>query len=325
MVGPIPSTLSSLKNLIEIRISDMNGSMNVFPDLSQMVKMKILILRNCNISGELPDFLAQMTNLKVLDLSFNGLTGKIPKSFESLAKTKFIYLTSNSLSGTVPDWMLKKGKNIDLSYNNFTWLYTGSTSCQQGAVNLLGSSYITNSNSHEVVPCLTSSPCHGKNYYLHINCGGEEEKINHTRYVQDDDPGNARRYFESSNGGNWAFSSTGDFMDNDLDNEIYITRNKSTLSMPDAELYMQARISPISLTYYGLCLGYGNYTVNLHFAEIIITNDDSFSSLGKRIFDVYIQVNSQIIFILLHELEDFSIYGNFSVGETCSERLQHQR
>ncbi|XXG90299.1 hypothetical protein AAC387_Pa12g2104 [Persea americana] len=59
--------------------------------------------------------------------------------------------------------------------------------------------------------------------------------------------------------------------------------------MPDSQLYTTARLSPLSLTYYGLCLCNGNYTVKLHFAEILFSDDKSYSSLGKRIFDIYIQ------------------------------------
>ncbi|XP_058100948.1 probable leucine-rich repeat receptor-like serine/threonine-protein kinase At3g14840 [Magnolia sinica] len=59
--------------------------------------------------------------------------------------------------------------------------------------------------------------------------------------------------------------------------------------MPNSELYTKARLSPISVTYYGLCLQNGNYTVKLHFAEIMFTDDRTYSSLGKRLFDVYIQ------------------------------------
>ncbi|KDP24891.1 hypothetical protein JCGZ_25153 [Jatropha curcas] len=33
----------------------------------------------------------------------------------------------------------------------------------------------------------------------------------------------------------------------------------------------------------------GNYTVGLHFAEIICTDDNTYSSLGRLIFDIYIQ------------------------------------
>ncbi|RWR96265.1 Protein kinase domain-containing protein [Cinnamomum micranthum f. kanehirae] len=59
--------------------------------------------------------------------------------------------------------------------------------------------------------------------------------------------------------------------------------------MPDFDLNTTARLSPLSLTYYGLCLGNGNYIVKLHFAEIVFTDDRTYSSIGKRIFDVYIQ------------------------------------
>jgi hypothetical protein len=64
--------------------------------------------------------------------------------------------------------------------------------------------------------------------------------------------------------------------------------------MHDYELYMNARLSPISLTYYLRCLANGKYTVRLHFAEMVIRGNSSFYSLGRRIFDVYIQVLSQI-------------------------------
>ncbi|CAA7402400.1 unnamed protein product [Spirodela intermedia] len=60
--------------------------------------------------------------------------------------------------------------------------------------------------------------------------------------------------------------------------------------MPNAELYKTARLSPLSLKYYGLCLQPGNYTVKLHFAEIVFTPGPTYGSLGRRVFDVSIQV-----------------------------------
>lgn len=86
-------------------------------------------------------------------------------------------------------------------------------------------------------------------------------------------------------------------MDDDTDSDNYIRTNTSTLSKVSAvdwELYRTARVSPLSLTYYGLCLGNGNYTIRLHFVEIIFKNDSTFNSLGKRIFDIYIQVTRQV-------------------------------
>lgn len=114
--------------------------------------------------------------------------------------------------------------------------------------------------------------------------------LNNTKYEADLEARGASMFYT---GENWAFSSTGNFMDNAVDADVYIDSNSSALqnvSAPISELYTTARVSPLSLTYYGLCLMNGNYTVKLHFAEILFTNDRSFNSLGKRIFDVYIQV-----------------------------------
>lgn len=124
---------------------------------------------------------------------------------------------------------------------------------------------------------------------MHINCGGKDASIfNNTTYEADSEPRGASTYYYASNR-KWAFSSTGNFMDNDLDADTYIETNVSSLYNTTSLLYQSARVSPLSLTYYGLCLMNGNYTVNLHFAEIVFTNDSSFNSLGKRIFDVYLQ------------------------------------
>ncbi|CAI0547862.1 unnamed protein product, partial [Linum tenue] len=127
-------------------------------------------------------------------------------------------------------------------------------------------------------------------YSLHINCGGKETSLNNTFYEADREPRGASMYYSSQN---WAMSSTGHFVDNDVDADTYIQYNNSAIisteSAPNSQLYTTARGSPIALTYYGLCLGNGNYTVKLHFAEIVFTNDSSFFSVGKRMFDVYVQ------------------------------------
>ncbi|WRX28281.1 Protein kinase domain - like 10 [Theobroma cacao] len=108
------------------------------------------------------------------------------------------------------------------------------------------------------------------------------------------------RFFKGGN--NWAFSSTGYFEDDaeqpNQQNDKLIIEN-TQLSMRDHELYTTARLSPISLTYYAFCLVNGTYNVSLHFAEIRFTGGQNFSSLGRRIFDVYIQGKQ--------ELKDFNI------------------
>lgn len=88
----------------------------------------------------------------------------------------------------------------------------------------------------------------------------------------------------------WAVSNAGRFSDNS--NESFIASTSSQIiNTTDTEMFQTARISPGSLRYYGLGLENGNYTVNLQFAEIQIENTPSHRSLGRRIFDVYLQVS----------------------------------
>ena len=84
-------------------------------------------------------------------------------------------------------------------------------------------------------------------------------------------------------------------MDDGQTTDKYILENSSKLSVANPELYMNARLSPLSLTYYAFCLGTGTYKINLHFAEIKFTNDTTYSSLGRRVFDIYIQVSNDIM------------------------------
>ncbi|MFS8021506.1 putative Malectin domain-containing protein [Helianthus anomalus] len=108
-------------------------------------------------------------------------------------------------------------------------------------------------------------------------------------YEADTEKIGASSYYNDEN---WAFSSTGSFLYGVPIPDAYILSNTSNLdniSTVDTELYTRARTTAISLTYYGLCLMNGNYIVKLHFAEIVFTQDNSFTSLGKRVFDVYVQ------------------------------------
>ncbi|XP_026404841.1 probable leucine-rich repeat receptor-like serine/threonine-protein kinase At3g14840 isoform X2 [Papaver somniferum] len=287
--GPIPSDIFALEKLSTLRISDLNGENGPFPPLGNLKRLNILILRSCNINGTLPTYFGSMERLKSLDLSFNKLSGEIPNNFINPSAVFFLYLTGNLLTGPLPSWMLGKVKSIDLSYNNFT--LENSWGCQLNrTINLFGSSSIRN-NSNGVPKCLKTLVCDQPDRHaFNINCGGESFRMNGSNdgnYDADQSAeGSSNFYHHGTN--NWALSTTGDFMDNDDDGDSLIAGiPKSSLS--GSELYMTARKSPLSLTYYGFCLINGNYTVNLHFAEIEFPNDKSQDSLGRRVFDVYIQ------------------------------------
>ncbi|KAJ0081082.1 hypothetical protein Patl1_10376 [Pistacia atlantica] len=124
---------------------------------------------------------------------------------------------------------------------------------------------------------------------LHINCGGQDVTIKNTKYEGDRFAGNGATLNYRS-GPNWGFISTGDFMDDGGGNDNgYTLSTNHTSFMNFPELYSTARASPLVLTYNGYCLENGNYTVNLHFAEISFNDDELYNRVGRRIFDIYVQ------------------------------------
>ena len=145
---------------------------------------------------------------------------------------------------------------------------------------------------------------------LHVNCGGNDITVKENKesilYLGDGgvEGGAAENFFNDDH--YWGFSSTGDFLDdNDFQNTRY---SVSVASSNQSELYTTARIAPISITYFHYCLENGDYTLSLHFAEIQFTNNQTFTSLGRRIFDIYIQVASYVVeYVSLKEQRDLML------------------
>ncbi|WVY92054.1 hypothetical protein V8G54_037568 [Vigna mungo] len=297
--GALPPSLSKLTKLIDLRISD-NNFFGKIPDfISNWTVIEKLHMHGCSLEGPIPSSISVLTRLsdlritdlkgdktsafpplnnlksmRTLDLSYNNLSGEIPESFAELDKVDFMYLTGNMLSGIIPAWILGNNKNINLAES-----YSSSVDTQNKIHSCLKRNF----------PCPASVSQY--QYALNINCGGNEANISGHIYEADVERKGAAMLYT---GQVWALSSTGNFMDNDIDSDPYIVANTSRLNNVSAlssQLYTTARVSPLALTYYGLCLINGNYTIKLHFAEIIFINDRSLNSLGKRVFDVYIQGN----------------------------------
>lgn len=124
-------------------------------------------------------------------------------------------------------------------------------------------------------------------YSLFINCGGGKTTFEGNEYEEDLATEGPSYFYSSSE--KWAYSSTGVFTGNG--DATYKANNTFGLNVNGSEFYQTARLAPNSLKYYGLCLRKGSYKVRLHFAEIMYSDDQTFSSLGKRLFDVSIQVS----------------------------------
>ena len=122
-------------------------------------------------------------------------------------------------------------------------------------------------------------------------------EIDGTEYEGDVNREGISNFFEK---GNWGYSSTGVYLGNVKAD--HVATNTFSLNISGPEYYQTARLSPLSLKYYGLCMLKGNYKVKLHFAEIMFSNDHNFSSVGRRMFDVSIQVSKTTSFTFYHSL-----------------------
>lgn len=126
-------------------------------------------------------------------------------------------------------------------------------------------------------------------YNFSVKCGGPQiTSSTGIVYERDNETLGPATYFVTPTN-RWAVSNVGRFGENN--NAQYTSSSLSQFTNTlDPELFQTARISPGSLRYYGLGLENGNYTVTLQFAEIVIQNPPIWQSLGRRVFDIYVQV-----------------------------------
>ncbi|XP_019086266.1 PREDICTED: probable leucine-rich repeat receptor-like serine/threonine-protein kinase At3g14840 [Camelina sativa] len=251
--GDIPTTFGKLTNLTDFRISD-NSLTGTIPDfIGNWTELESLVSHASGLAGPIPVSIAGLTNLEKLRISDLPGPGSPIAPLQNISKMKTLDLTFNQLSGPIPS-----------TYTELRDIFDGE--------------YVKWAN-----PKLDDF------YGLHINCGGDEVIINGTKYNADTYD-RAPHFFESTING-WVSSNTGNFID---DHRVpggsgNIWNNTSELKMIDPQLYAQARLSAVSLTYYAMCIVNGDYNVNLHFAEIMLKDGQTCKSLGRRIFDIYIQ------------------------------------
>ncbi|KAI8534010.1 hypothetical protein RHMOL_Rhmol10G0054700 [Rhododendron molle] len=300
--GPIPSTFSNLNALEDLRISDLANGGSSLAFLKNMKSLKVLVLRNNNISGSILSNIGDYQNLSHLsgnrrDLSFWEDGGhyygsralEVGEDGTSTEHSHYVIacrdLSYNELSGSFPSWINQTGLQLNLVANNFI---IGPTNDR---IELSPKELSLQPQScHTYLISIWQNPL--STWFtdnFSVKCGGPETISNQIIYERDNETlGPATYYVSSTN--RWAVSNVGRFGDNN--NSIYTSDSSSPFFANNPELFKTARISPASLRYYGLGLVNGNYTVSLQFAEITILNSPTgWESLGRRVFDIYIQGN----------------------------------
>nr|AAT73682.1 hypothetical protein, contains protein kinase domain [Oryza sativa Japonica Group] len=263
--GPIPAGFSNLTKLTNLRIGDIVNGSSSLGFISNMTSLSNLILRNCKLSGNLEaiDF-SKFATLTLLDLSFNSITGQVPQSILNLGMLEFLFLGNNSLTGNLPDVISPSLKTI-----LFAEIFPIISSLEAF---LLG---------------IVRTIC---NYYsFAVDCGSNSSTRGSDNTIYEADPMNlgAGSYFVTGEK-RWGISNVGKF-DQATNGIDIIYSSDHFQNTVDSKLFETARMSASSLRYYGLGLENGNYTVLLQFAEFAFPDSQGWQSLGKRIFDIYVQ------------------------------------
>ncbi|XP_015571303.2 probable LRR receptor-like serine/threonine-protein kinase At1g56130 isoform X1 [Ricinus communis] len=296
--GPIPSALSNLSSLTELRISGLSNGSSSLAFIRDMTSLTVLVLRNNNISDSIPSNIGDYQNLTQLDLSFNNITGQIPEPLFNLSKLSFLFLGNNKLDGPLPAQKSSSLQNIDVSYNNLSGSFPSWVSDQNLQVNLVANNFIIDLSNSSVLPsglnCLQRNfPCNrGPPVYSQFaaKCGGPQiTSSNNIVYERDNETLGPAAYYVTGTS-RWGVSNVGYFTGSSNPQYIAFSSSQFTNTL-DSELFQTARVSASSLRYYGLGLENGNYTVNLQFAEIVIEDGNTWRSLGRRVFDIYVQGN----------------------------------
>jgi hypothetical protein len=128
---------------------------------------------------------------------------------------------------------------------------------------------------------------------LAVDCGsgGSTSTFDHMDYQPDNANIGAASYYVTRIGAQtWGLSNVGNFMG--APNNYIIYNTSQFNNTQDSKLFQTARMSPSSLRYYGVGLENGNYIITLQFAEFDFEDTPTWKSLGRRVFDIYLQAGS---------------------------------
>uniref|UniRef100_J3M5D1 non-specific serine/threonine protein kinase n=1 Tax=Oryza brachyantha TaxID=4533 RepID=J3M5D1_ORYBR len=283
--GKIPDNLGSMSNLADIRIGDIVNGISPLAFISNLTSLTNLILRNCKISGNIAEVdFSKLASLMLLDLSFNNITGQIPQTILNLGNLTFVFLGSNSLTGSLPDAISPSLKTVDVSYNQLT----GSLPSWATHNNLELTLPSGLNCLQQDTPCFRDSPQY---YSFAVDCGSNTSTrgLDGTNYEADATNLGAASYYVTDQT-RWGVSNVGNyFLSTNGLNIISSPQNQKFQNSVDSKLFETARMSASSVRYYGLGLENGNYTVLLQFAELAYPDSQTWQSLGRRVFDIYIQ------------------------------------
>ncbi|KAJ4838361.1 hypothetical protein Tsubulata_041371 [Turnera subulata] len=267
VTGSIPDELWTLTYLTNLNLAQNYLTGNLSASIGNLTRMQYLSLGINALSGELPKELGLLTELVSFYFDSAGVSGQIPSTFAHLQNMQTMWASDNNLTGRIPDFIG--------NWSELTTLSNTINICEPNFSDRVGFELQQYGGRDTQCTFPIKFTC-----LLITSSGGilfqrdNESLGSSSYYVSDSDRFGVSNvgYFAGTNSPQYKFSSTSQFT--------------NTL---DSELFQTSRLTASSLRYYGLGLENGNYTVTIQFAEAAILDTRTWKSLGRRIFDIYIQ------------------------------------
>uniref|UniRef100_A0A0E0EJ09 non-specific serine/threonine protein kinase n=1 Tax=Oryza meridionalis TaxID=40149 RepID=A0A0E0EJ09_9ORYZ len=284
--GPLPKELGNLTNLISLGISLNNFTGNLPEELGNLTKLEQMYIDSSGFSGPFPSTISKLKKLKILWISDNDFTGKIPDFIGSLTNLEDLRI------GDIVNGSSSLAFISNLTSLNVLILRNCKISDNLGAVNFTKLSGLTLLLFAEIFRTTNSweTFLHGLPIIIYNLDSGSNRSVrglDNTVYEADATSLGAASYYVTGQT-RWGISNVGKF--NEAPNGSYLMYSSQQFQNAlDSELFQTARMSPSSLRYYGLGLENGNYTVLLQFAEFAYPDTKTWQSIGRRVFDIYVQ------------------------------------
>uniref|UniRef100_A0A0E0DP07 non-specific serine/threonine protein kinase n=1 Tax=Oryza meridionalis TaxID=40149 RepID=A0A0E0DP07_9ORYZ len=287
--GQLPKEIGNLTNLLMLGVSFNNFTGELPEELGNLRSIPFDVLK----ASETEDLVLLITETGQLFMRAqdNDFTGKIPDNFGSMSSLEDMRIGdivngSSSLAFisnlTSLSNLILRNCRISGNLGLFSWE-------QQPYRKSARSNKLFVKNIRFFL-----QPAQWKisflDYSFAVDCGSNSSTSASDNTIFEADPmslGTAAYYVTGQT--RWGVSSVGNFFQatNGMD-RIYSSSNHFQNTV-DSKLFETARMSPSSLRYYGLGLENGNYTVLLQFAEFSYTETPTWQSLGRRVFDIYVQ------------------------------------
>ncbi|KAF3451337.1 hypothetical protein FNV43_RR07432 [Rhamnella rubrinervis] len=289
LTGNLPVSLAGLSNLVEFRINDNNFNGSIPDFIQNWRKLNRLELHASGLEGPIPSNISLLSNLVELRISdIYGPEQKFPM-LESITTTILkLVLRNCNISGKIPSyiWMMKNLEVLDLSFNKLVGEIPVTISLERVRFLFLTSNLLSGTVPDSILKdgtkhlqpsifCLVMLMMQDHEVESSSFQLGIKPKFGKRNQWRDGGRGREWQRDEGYGGclvGGWDGDSTCMHV-NSGGNDVTMKEEKRRI-LYEGDGGVEEN---------------GNYTVNLHFAEIQFTNDQTYRSLGRRIFDIYVQ------------------------------------